>query len=157
MRDPTRLGSIMDKVFENLGLKNALSRHRIVQLWPKIVEPVVASHAFAEKVEGPVLYVTVDSSVWMNELSANKTVLLKKINSFLDAETPPITEIRFQQRSWARQAPPKVDLSESQEIDESDHRDLRKILEPIKDDNIKELLESILKKDFILKHKRNSP
>ena len=55
----------------------------------------MAAHATAEAVSGSTLQVSTDSSVWMNELAAIKTVLLKKINTCLPDDVPPITDIRF--------------------------------------------------------------
>ena len=69
-KKPVAAGSALRSALSGLGLQAALSRHNVIQLWPKIVEAPVSNHAQAEKLVGSTLYVVVDSSVWMNEIAA---------------------------------------------------------------------------------------
>lgn len=152
---PVSAGSLVDGVLEGLGLRRGLSRHSVVQLWPKIVDTTVARHTKCEKLVDSTLYVLVDSSVWMNELAALKRVLLDKVNGCLEPGTPKITDIRFQQRSWAKSAD---ETQESPAPDapptEENKRMVRRALEPVKDEHLKKALERILEKDRVLKSRR---
>lgn len=154
LNSPVPAGSVLGRVLDGLGLTGAMSRHRIVHKWAGIVDTVIARHAKAEKVSGTVLQVAVDSSVWMSELVAAKNVLIQKINASLPKGTPGITDIRFQQRSWAKEPPPRPKESEAPEPDEADARRVRKILEPIADESVRLALERILEKDRQLRHRR---
>ncbi len=147
-------GSVLGKVLTQLGLSPSLSKHNIIQLWPKIVDSAVSRHAKAEKVVGSTLHVIVDSSVWMNELSAIKNVLIDKVNARIRSEAAKITEIRFSQRSWAKERPKEEDAattSPRRELTEKEARLVRTLLEPVKDDRLKALLKRILEKDALLK------
>ena len=154
---PVTAGAILRKALNGLGLRAALSRHNVIQLWPKIVGEPVSSHAQAEKLVGSTLYVIVDSSVWMNEIAAIKNVLLEKINSCLPPRVATITDIRFHQRSWAEAKPsephPSVPYPPPTE---QDVRVARQVLEPVKDEDLKDLLKRILEKDRRLKSRRKS-
>jgi predicted nucleic acid-binding Zn ribbon protein len=156
MKNPVAAGSVLNRVLDGLGLSAAVSRHRIVHLWPKIVDSVVARHAKAIKVSGNLLLVAVDSSVWMNELVSMKTVLIQKLNASLPRGTSGITDIRFQQRSWAREQPPEPEQPEPPEPDETDARQIRQILEHVTDDQVRSLLARILEKDRRLRYRRSS-
>ncbi len=154
-RPPERLDVVLGEVFSRLGVEATLSRHRIAVLWPEIVQQV-ALHAQVEGVSGSVLHVRVDSAVWMNELSALKMTLLKKVNARLHPDAAPFTDIRFFQRSWAAfqetpAAEPEPPLPPPTEEDLALVRDT---LEPISDEELRTLLARILEKDRQLRHQR---
>jgi hypothetical protein len=149
------VGAILNNVLDGLGLKAAISRHRIVQLWPTIVNTAVARHAVAEKVTGPTLHVVVDSSVWMNELAAVKNVLLEKVNAHLDPAAAPITDIRFHQRSWAGASRPDVSDPVPPEPSADDIRLTQLALEPVKDEELREIIKRLLEEDRRLKYRRD--
>jgi hypothetical protein len=148
---PEAAGSILAGAFDRMGLKPAIARHRIVNLWPRIVDKVVAAHATAETVSGSTLQVSTDSSVWMNELAAIKTVLLEKINACLPADAPPITDIRFYQRSSRRHTAQEAPPPRSFEPNEKDLEADRILLESVKDPDLRMVFERILRKDRHLK------
>jgi hypothetical protein len=145
--------AVLSELIDSLGLRTGLSRHNLVRLWPKIVDPVVLRHVQAEKVDGPTLHLLVDSSVWMNEMAAIKPILLEKVNACLSPDVPPITDIRFRQHSGMR--PPAEGVPKaSPTLTEQDRRTIHSILEPVEDDALKKVLERILEKDRLLQTRR---
>ncbi len=147
---PEKLISILNQTLDKMGLAAGLSRSSIVELWPKIVEPAVAKHAQAEKVTGSVLHVNVDSSVWMNELSSIRHILLKKINGMLHDQASPITEIRFHQRSWVTgksELPKKSESSGEPKLSDSEKGRIRATLDPVSDPELRDVLERLMEKD----------
>jgi predicted nucleic acid-binding Zn ribbon protein len=154
LKRPISAGAVLKTALEREGLGEAVSRHSVVNLWPKIVAEGIARHAKAEKIVGSTLHVVVDSSGWMNELSAIKHVLLEKVNSRLERGVAPITEIRFTQRSWAKSPPPEPPAEEPPPPSERDTRIRDRLLEPIRDDEFKRTLERVLEKDRQLKYRR---
>jgi predicted nucleic acid-binding Zn ribbon protein len=155
-KKPVAAGTALRKALGGLGLQAALSRHSVIQLWPKIVDAPVSSHAQAEKLVGSTLYVVVDSSVWMNEIAAIKNVLLEKINSCLPPRVAPITDIRFHQRSWAGVKAPVPCTKATAPPTDKDVRMARQVLEPVRDEHLKVVLQRILEKDRQLKCRRQS-
>lgn len=151
---PEKLGSILNETLDRMGLAAGLSRSSIVELWPKLVDPAVARHAQAEKVTGSVLHVNVDSSVWMNELSSIRHILLKKINGMLHESASPITEIRFHQRSWVtdKNRPPKNREPEApNRLSESEKGRIKATLGPVNDPELRDLLKRLMEKDHLSK------
>jgi predicted nucleic acid-binding Zn ribbon protein len=157
-REPVSAGSTLRTILKKMGLTPSLSRHSLVHRWQDIVEPAVARHARVERVSGSTLHVVVDSSVWMNELAGISTVLLEKINASLDKDAPKIKEIRFTQRSWAKQAGRSIEASEQKVPDptEEDAQFVQTVLEPIEDPELKSVLQRLLEKDRQLKYRRGS-
>ncbi len=149
-------GQVLRNVVGGLGLQSGLSRHRVIHLWPRIVEPTVARHAKAERITGGTLHVIVDSSVWMFELATIKDLLLEKVNACLEKGVARITDIRFSQRSWGMQPPKEQPELPTPQLGQQDLRIVGQILEPIKDDALKTLLQRILEKDRLMKLRRQS-
>lgn len=147
--------SILQQVLEDLGLTSGFSRHNIIHLWPSIVNTTIARHTKAERISGSTLHVVVDSSVWMNEMANVKKILLGKINACLGKDAAPLTDIRFQQRSWARhkEAPAAASVVEP-ELDRNEMRLIEKSLEPIQNDDLRNVLARIREKDLRLNRKR---
>jgi hypothetical protein len=153
---PVTADAVVRSVVSRLGLQPGLSRHSVLHLWPRIVEPTVAGHARAERITGGTLHVVVDSSVWMFELATIKNLLLKKVNACLETGAAQITDIRFSQRSWTKQKTKEAPDIHLPKLGEQDLRIVGQILEPIKDDTLKTLLQRILEKDRLMKQRRQS-
>jgi len=154
--DATSVGSVLREVLQRMGLEAPLARHNIARLWPKIVDSAIARHAQVESVSGSTLFLAVDSSVWMNEMAAIKNLLLEKVNASLPPDAPPFTEIRFMQRSWAKAPDRKRQKPQPPELTDQERRVVGKVLEPVKDPDLKIILQKILEEDRKLKWKRNS-
>ena len=154
---PDRIGAILDKFLSRKGWKSVMSRHRIVELWPEIVDERVASHAQVEHVSGSVVHIIVDSAVWMNELSALKTLLLEKINARLSPDAPPFTEIRFSQRSWAgkKHAEAPITAAPVPSPTSEEIATMTEALEPVEDDELRTMLARIIEKNRQLQHRRH--
>ncbi|MFH0958008.1 MAG: DUF721 domain-containing protein [Pseudomonadota bacterium] len=153
---PTPAGGILLKALKRMGLGSALARQSIVNQWPKIVDRVIAKRAKAERLVDDILYVVVDSSVWMNELSANKFTLLEKINATLESGVPKIRDIKFTQSSWNRMKRRDLPVPEAPEIksvpvDEKAIEVSTREIGKIKDLEVRAMLERIIRKDAQLK------
>jgi hypothetical protein len=155
-RNVSSAASVLSELVDSLGLRAGLSRHNVVRLWSKIVDPVVLRHVRAERVEGATLHLVADSSVWMSEMAAITPVLLEKVNAFLDPSDAPLTEIRFRQQSRAK-GPAESRRAAEPELTEQDRRIIRTILEPVEDDALKKVLARILEKDQQLRTRRGKP
>ena len=74
------IGKILTDVLRDLGLSKKLSEQRAVVEWSDIVGRRVAEHARALRVDNGRLFVEVDSSVWLQELTLMKRSVLRQIN-----------------------------------------------------------------------------
>lgn len=155
MKEPLAIKSVLGPILESAGLAAAVARQRIVREWSMIVSPAVARHAVADRVSGSILHVVTDSSVWMNELAAIKSVLLEKINASLDPGTPPITDIRFTQRSGIGSPPEFPAAREDAPLSDEDLLAVEQVLAPVKDTELRSILRSIFHKDLQLKRLRS--
>jgi hypothetical protein len=153
-KTPVHAGTLLNKILDQYGLKKAFSRHQVAYLWPQIVSPAIARHARIERIAEKVVYIAVDSSVWMNEIAALKEVLLAKINKSLSPGATKFEDIRFAQRSWGFGAPKTAKEPEEPVLDERDQRSVRALLEPLVDENVRSVIQRLIEKDLKLKKRR---
>ena len=79
------VGPLVDRLLQGLGLEARLREYRAVQAWATAVGPVVAAHARATAIQDGVLFVEVDASVWMQELSMLRDSIIERLNAELGA------------------------------------------------------------------------
>jgi predicted nucleic acid-binding Zn ribbon protein len=75
------VGEVLTGVLRSLGLSEALARQEALMRWPDVVGARIAQVARAVAVSGDVLFVRVDSSAWLSELSLMKHDILKRLNA----------------------------------------------------------------------------
>ena len=59
---------------------------KIIQSWPKVVGPFIASHTIDLSIRNKILFVRVDSDALRNELGYSKSLLLKNLNDLVGKE-----------------------------------------------------------------------
>ncbi|MCI1278014.1 MAG: DUF721 domain-containing protein [Nitrospira sp.] len=94
MRGQSRLdslGSILAGVAHRLGLESKLFEARLRRQWSDIVGEPIAAHTRPDQIRFKKLYVLVHNSVWLQQLTFLKPVLLEKVNGM--AGQPLVTEI----------------------------------------------------------------
>ena len=83
MRGQSRLdsfGTILAGVAHRLGLESKLFEARLRRHWPEIVGEPIATHTRPHQIRFKKLHVYVHNSVWLQQLTFLKPVLLEKVN-----------------------------------------------------------------------------
>lgn len=78
-RSPAKLGDILPRVMSLMGLDGKIEEARLVRAWAEIVGPVVAARSRAREIRDGVLFVGVESGVWMQELWYHREEILGRI------------------------------------------------------------------------------
>jgi hypothetical protein len=84
---------LIPSLFRSFGLTAKLDEHRLMADWAQTVGPQIAAHTAPRDVRGKVLWVVVDSSTWLHELTLLKPLLLEKIGPRVRTAT--IQDVRF--------------------------------------------------------------
>lgn len=63
-----------------------LDEQKVIQAWPKVVGPFIASHTIDLSIKDGRLFVRVDSDALRSELSYSKSLLLKNLNEMVGKE-----------------------------------------------------------------------
>ena len=91
---PTAVETILSNALKQAGLDERIARYDFVLHWPQIVGEEIAKRTRPECIRGRCLVVRVIDSVWAQELSFQKQVILKRLQRFVDAE-PGVKDISF--------------------------------------------------------------
>ena len=85
-KEPARIGNILAAFLDNHAPKAVANGLAIHSIWPKIVGANMAKKTMPLKIIGKKLYLTVETSAWMEELKYLKEDIIKKINNDLKQE-----------------------------------------------------------------------
>lgn len=96
-RKPTTLADALGGFLEKSGLAKRVEQATVVEEWPELVGPQIASVTKALSITPDgTLFVAVSSHAWMTELSLMEPQLLRSVNTRTDRA--PIRKIRFRLR-----------------------------------------------------------
>lgn len=84
--DVKPLGDLIKEFYERHKGSSYLDEVQILNSWPKIVGPFIASHTIDLSIKNKVLFVRVDSDALRNELNYSKSLLLKNLNELAGKE-----------------------------------------------------------------------
>lgn len=94
MSQPKSIGAALREAFKHFQIEKPIEQHRALYLWDDVVgEKNFPCHHTAKKLKKNVLFVTVDSPVWRNELMFLKRRIMKDLNQLLTGN--PIKDIKF--------------------------------------------------------------
>lgn len=79
-------GTILSSVAKQLGLETRLVELRIQQQWPALVGEPIGSHTWPTQIRFHKLYLLVENSVWLQQLTFLKPALLAKLNAEAGSE-----------------------------------------------------------------------
>ena len=84
--DVKPLGELIKEFYEQHRGSDYLDEVKLLNSWPKVVGPFIASHTIDLSVKNHVLFVRVDSDALRNELNYSKSLLIKNLNGMVGKE-----------------------------------------------------------------------
>lgn len=84
--DVRPLGDLIKEFYELHKGPEYLEEQRIIQSWPQVVGPFIASHTIDLSIKNKVLFVRVDSDALRSELGYSKSLLMKNLNAIAGKE-----------------------------------------------------------------------
>jgi predicted nucleic acid-binding Zn ribbon protein len=85
--DVRPLGDLLKEFFEQHRGSDYLDETTVINSWPKVVGPFIASHTIDLSIKNGVLFVRVDSDALRHELNYSKSLLKKNLNDLVGKET----------------------------------------------------------------------
>ena len=80
---PTLAGGHLGTVLKYLRIEDKLDQYQFVQRWEELVGKDVAARSKPEGLKKGVLFVSVQSSVWAQELSMRKAMILRRLQDMM--------------------------------------------------------------------------
>ncbi len=84
--DVKPLGMLIKEFYEQHRGSDYLDEVKLINSWPKVVGPFIASHTIDLSIKNHVLFVRVDSDALRNELNYSKSLLIKNLNDLAGKE-----------------------------------------------------------------------
>ena len=84
--DVRPLGDLIKEFYELHKGPNYLEEQRVIQSWPQVVGPFIASHTIDLSIKNQVLFVRVDSDALRSELGYSKSLLIRNLNEVVGKE-----------------------------------------------------------------------
>ena len=81
--DVKPLGDLIKEFYEQHRGADYLDEVKVINSWPKVVGPFIASHTIDLFIKNHVLFVRVDSDALRNELNYSKSLLMKNLNELV--------------------------------------------------------------------------
>jgi len=92
---PEAVGELVPRVLDELGLGATRRTVELARRWPELVGPEAARHSEPALLRGAVLEITVDTSVWAQELKLRQPALLASIRGLLGPAAPSELRLRI--------------------------------------------------------------
>lgn len=141
--------TILEDIFKRRKIDSALNVYRILNLWENAVGPRIARHSQPKRLRDHILWVVVDNSTWMQELTFLEGKIKKELNQRIGS--PLIEKIRFHLGEIQVSGTEVIRGVSSPgweeiEIDDTVRKNIEKEVTIIKDDGLKARLRSLFQK-----------
>ena len=90
---PENVGPILERLFSSLNLGIKVKQYQIWDVWEGVVGEAIARQTQPNQIRNMVLWVTVSSSTWMQQLEFMKKQIVSRLNDCIGEKV--ITDIRF--------------------------------------------------------------
>ena len=78
-KSSARVGEILPRVLELLGLDNKFEEVKLMRGWAEVVGPVIAQRSRPRMLKDGILFIEVENSVWMQELWFHQKQIVDRI------------------------------------------------------------------------------
>ena len=141
--------TILDVLFQKKNLQSTVKSSPVFDVWEKAVGPRIARHAKPKEFRDHTLWVTVDNSIWMQQLKFLEGQIKEKLN--YKVGSPLVEKMHFQIgeiHSPANEASKKVNPPawHDVELDDTVKEDIEKEVAILKDEELKTRLKNLFQK-----------
>lgn len=135
-----RVGKILLSLFNNYGMEDAIKLKFLRKIWNNLFTSPVIEHSFPKELKNDVLFVTVNSHIWLTQLKLLKNEFLKKLYPY------GIKDIEFRFGRIYRNQKEKTEKNHTITLSSEQEEWIKDIIKNIKDSEMRTITESLLKK-----------
>ncbi len=152
MRDmrkkPEKLSLTLSKLLTARGMASHLSEYRILGQWEKTVGRTIAAHARPVSVRGKKLFLAVDSTAWMQQLSLLKPEIIEKVNRGLGREAIKDMTLNLGEVAARERQLPEEAMARASELSADERESIEQHLGEVRDSDLKQVLRRLIAKDL---------
>lgn len=144
------LKTVLNTILQKQNLDNRLKDFRVFDIWEEAVGTRIARHSQPRGLKDHILRVAVDNSIWVQQLTFLEEQLKEKLNRMMGSAV--VEKIRFQIgeiNAPSLQTREEADepLWQSLELDDAVKEDIEKEVAAVKDEELKNRLKNLFKKN----------
>lgn len=83
---PNSIGAIIQQWLRDNGLDNKLKEQSVPTYWVEIVGETIAKHATVDRIDKGIMFISVQSATWRNEIMLRREEIKRKVNERFGAE-----------------------------------------------------------------------
>ena len=150
---PSSVGEVLERLFNKLSLDKKLKEVNALKLWEEVTGEKISQHSLPLFVRKGNLFVRVDSSGWLTQLTYLKHEIISELNERLGGESIKniyfrLGEVKKKRKRETKVARVKIDL-EKEELAR-----IKEKLKGVKNKSLQPILSRILIKDKKIKKER---
>jgi hypothetical protein len=157
LRGLVRMDRVLDGTLKGLGLEEKLRENEVSALWSEVVGPKISEHAQPIRVRGGRLFVGVEDSVWLHQLSLLREKILGELNQRegrtvlkdIVLKVAEISPVPNQDKGKKELRPPILE-----DLTPRDGEKVRELLSSIREEDMREVVGRILIRHF--RHEEDS-
>lgn len=147
---------ILERALKKFDLEIRIKEGKIWEVWDNVVGPTVARNAQPESIRGRVLFVTVTSSAWMQQLQFLKEKIIEKLNQSLGKTL--VKSISFRLGTLPARSPVESEAKKepppSLDLDPESLKKIEETVSSLQDKATKDLVKSLMVKEAKFKKLR---
>jgi len=150
---PSSVGEVLERLFNKLSLDKKLKEVNALKLWEEVTGEKISQHSLPLFVRKGNLFVRVDNSGWLTQLTYLKHKIISELNERLGGESIKniyfrLGEVKKKRKRETKAAKVKIDL-EKEELAR-----IKEKLKGVKNKSLQPVLSRILIKDKKIKKER---
>lgn len=150
---PSSVGEVLERLFNKLSIDKKLKEVNALKLWEEVTGEKISRHSLPLFVRKGNLFVRVDSSGWLTQLTYLKREIISELNERLGEESIKniyfrLGEVKKKRKGEIKAAKVKIDL-EKEELAR-----IKEKLKGVKNKSLQPILSRILIKDKKIKKER---
>jgi len=150
---PSSVGEVLERLFNKLSIDKKLKEVNALKLWEEVTGEKISQHSLPLFVRKGNLFVRVDSSGWLTQLTYLKREIISELNERLGGESIKniyfrLGEVKKKRKRETKAAKVKIDL-EKEELAR-----IKEKLEGVKNKSLQPVLSRIFIKDKKIKKER---
>ncbi len=150
---PSSVGEVLERLFNKLSIDKKLKEVNALKLWEEVTGEKISQHSLPLFVRKGNLFVRVDNSGWLTQLTYLKREIISELNKRLGEESIKniyfrLGEVKKKRKRETKTAQVKIDL-EKEELAR-----IKEKLKGVKNKSLQPVLSRILIKDKKIKKER---
>ncbi len=142
----SEIDQVVDTIVNDLGMGGALKLHKIKLNWAETFPPPLSLHMEPVFLKDNILFINVDSNVWLQELYFNRATIISKLNKY------GVKSIKLRLSVVKNPVKEEVKWKEERSLNADDRKFIYDVTKEIKDSTLKASINRVVEKS--LKNRR---